>query len=557
MSRRAAQQEARSHKNRWWTLAVLCLSVLLVAIDNTIVNVALPTLVTELDATTSQLQWIVDAYSMVFAGLLLVAGNIGDRAGRRRILQVGLIVFAIASLFAAWSDSADSLIGARAVMGVAAALVYPSTLATLPQVFKDRGERAIAIGVWAGVSGLAIALGPVAGGLLLRHFWWGSIFLVNIPVIIFALVAGVLLVPESRDPRPGRFDVVGAVSSTLTIGVLVWTIIEAPVNGWGSRTSIIGFSVAGLLAVLFVVWESRHENPLLEIRFFANPRFSAGAATTAMAFFGLFGFIFMITLYFQIILGWDALKAGLATLPYALIMGGMSPVAMIFVGRLGAKLLVGGGMAISASGFLLASWAEVDSPYWTFIVPCMALMAAGMGLATGPATDAILAALPAAKSGVGSAVNDTTREIGGALGVAIVGSTMSSWYGERLVTLWSDLQVPPDLIATAKESVGAAMAISTQLPQAVSEQATIGVGDAFIEGLRIGCYVVAAACLLASLAAFAFLPAHDRPVPDEAQSGAVAEGGAPTEDAVRPVDGGRADSPGRVRGDAGPAAHRE
>lgn len=546
MSRRAAQQEARAHKKRWWTLVVLCLSVLLVAIDNTIVNVALPTLVTELDATTSQLQWIVDAYSMVFAGLLLVAGNIGDRAGRRRILQVGLVLFAIASLFATWSDSADSLIGARAVMGIAAALVYPSTLATLPQVFKDRGERAIAIGVWAGVSGLAIALGPVAGGLLLRHFWWGSIFLVNIPIIIIALVAGALLVPESRDPRPGRFDVVGAVSSTLTIGVLVWTIIEAPVNGWGSRTSIIGFSLAGLLAMLFVVWESRHENPLLEIRFFANPRFSAGAATTAMAFFGLFGFIFMITLYFQIILGWDALKAGLATLPYALIMGGMSPVAMIFVGRLGAKLLVGGGMAISASGFLLASWAEVDSPYWTFIVPCMALMAAGMGLATGPATDAILAALPAAKAGVGSAVNDTTREVGGALGVAIVGSTMSSWYGDRLVTLWSNLQVPPDLVATARESVGAAMAISVQLPQAVSEQATAGVGDAFIEGLRIGCYVVAAACLLASLAAFAFLPAHDRPAPVEADMIA--------EDAARSVDGARVESPGRTRGDAGPAA---
>lgn len=500
-----------SHPHRWWTLAVLCLSVLLVAIDNTIVNVALPTMVTELDATTSELQWIVDAYSMVFAGLLLVAGNVGDRVGRKRVLQVGLVLFGAASVFAAWAGTAHTLIAARSVMGVAAALVYPSTLATLPQVFRDRQERAVAIGVWAGVSGLAIALGPVAGGLLLRHVWWGSIFLVNLPVVVIALVVGAFLVPASRDPHPGRFDLGGALLSTLGIGLLVWTIIEAPGHGWASRTSLIGFVGAAALLLLFVLWESRHPTPLLEIRFFHNPRFSAASATTAMAFFGLFGFIFMITLYFQLILGWDALKAGVATLPYALIMGGMSPVAMIFTQRLGTKLLVGGGMAISAVGFLLASWAQVDSPYWSFIVPCMALMAAGMGLATGPATDAILAALPESKSGVGSAVNDTTREVGGALGVAVVGSTMSSWYAERLSELWSALHVPTAALTPAKESVGAAMSIGARLPHEISAQAVDAVGAAFINGLRVGCYVVAAACLLASLAAFLFLPAHDRP----------------------------------------------
>jgi len=508
-----------THPHRWWVLAVLCLSVLLVAIDNTIVNVALPTMSAELNTTTSQLQWIVDAYSMVFAGLLLVAGNIGDRIGRHRVLQAGLVLFAAASLVAAWAGSAHSLIGARGVMGVAAAMVYPSTLATVPQVFRDRQERAIAIGVWAGVSGLAIALGPVAGGALLRHFWWGSIFLVNVPVIVIALIAGALLVPESRDPEPGRFDLVGAVTSTLGIGLLVWTIIEAPGHGWASRTSVLGFVGAALLLTLFVVWEVRSQSPLLEIRFFRNPRFSAASATTAMAFFGLFGFIFMITLYFQIVIGWDALTAGLATLPYALIMGAMSPLAMVLTSRLGTKLLVGGGMAVSAAGFLLASRAQTDSPYWTFIVPCMALMAAGMGLATGPATDAILAALPAAKSGVGSAVNDTTREVGGALGVAVVGSVMSSWYADRLTELWTPLQVPRDVLGAAKDSVGAAMSISKQLPAAVSSPAISAVGDAFMEGLRVGCYVVAAACLLASIAAFLFLPAHDRPDPEGRHTG--------------------------------------
>lgn len=506
---------------RWWTLAVLCLSVLLVAIDNTIVNVALPTLEREIDATTSQLQWVVDAYAMLFAGLLLVAGSLGDRYGRKGILQLGLVLFAGASLYAAWSGSVEQLISGRAAMGVAAALVYPSTLATIPRVFPDRQERAIAIGVWAGVSGLAIALGPVAGGLLLKHYWWGSIFLVNIPVIALALAAGAFLIPGSRDPEPGPFDVPGAVLSALGIGTLVWTIIEAPGHGWSSTTSVIGFVAAAILIVLFVWVELRREHPLLQVGYFRNPRFSAASATTAMAFFGLFGFIFMITLYFQLILGWDALKAGVATLPYALVMGGMSPVAMIFTQKLGAKVLVGGGMMVSAFGFLLASRAQVDSPYWSFIVVCMVLMAAGMGLATGPATDAILSALPESQAGVGSAVNDTTREVGGALGVAVVGSTLSSFYGNVLVERWQSLNVPGGVIEAGKESVGTAMSIAGSLPRSISAQAGAAVGEAFINGLRVGCYVVAAACVLASLAAWWFLPAHDQPDRMAAANGAT------------------------------------
>ncbi|MEZ5180199.1 MAG: MFS transporter, partial [Acidimicrobiales bacterium] len=232
-----------THPRRWLVLPVLCLSVFLVVVDNTIVNVALPTLSAELDATTSQLQWIVDAYSLVFAGLLLAAGSLGDRVGRKGILQAGLALFAATSVVASQAGSAGQLIVARGVMGIGAALVFPATLAILTNVFTDPTERAKAIGVWSGVTGLAVALGPITGGWLLEHFWWGSIFLVNVPIVMVALAAGHVLVPTSRDAHAGRFDPVGVVSSIVGIGVLVWTVIEAPGHGWTSATTIGGFAI--------------------------------------------------------------------------------------------------------------------------------------------------------------------------------------------------------------------------------------------------------------------------------------------------------------------------
>ena len=427
---------ARTHARRWWILAVLSLSVVLVAMDNTIVNVALPTLSRQLDATTSELQWIVDIYTVCFAGLLLVCGNIGDRFGRKRTLQIGLVLFALASLAAARSGSSDQLIASRAAMGVAVAFIYPTTLALLSSVFTSRQERAIAIGVWSGVSGVGIAIGPVVGGLLLERWSWGAIFLINLPIAALALVAGARLIPESRDPSPGRFDAFGAVLSAAFVGLLVWTVIEAPARGWTAGVTLAGFGGSALLLAAFVAWEARREDPLLDVRFFRNPRFSAASAVISIAFFGLFGFIFMITMYFQLIRGYGALQAGCATLPFAAVMAGLSPVAMLLVKKAGTKAVVSTGMLLMACGFVVAATAEADSSYWGVVVPSMCLMAAGMALSTGPATDSILASLPPAKAGVGSAVNDTTREFGGALGVAIVGSILSWYYGSHLADAW-------------------------------------------------------------------------------------------------------------------------
>jgi MFS transporter, DHA2 family, multidrug resistance protein len=409
-------------RRRWWILAVLCLSVLLVVVDNTIVNVALPTISRDLSASTQDLQWVVDAYSLVFAGLLLVGGNLGDRLGRRRVLQAGLALFALTSLGAALARGTGELIGARAAMGVAAALIYPATLALLTSVFTNARERAMAIGIWSGVSGLAVAVGPVCGGLLLRHFAWSSVFYVNIPIVIVAVAAGRVLLPEARDRRAGRFDPLGALLSVSGIGLLTWGIIEAPEHGWASAATI--GSLAGALAILavFTWWQARRPDPMLDMRLFRNPRFTAASGAIALAFFGLFGFIFMITQYFQVVRGYDPLRAGVATLPFAIVTGAVSPAAIILMKRLGTKVIVTAGLALISTGFLVASGTTADSAYWGRLIVSMALMAAGLGLTTSPATEAIMGALPRDKAGAGSAVNDTTREIGGTLGVAVIGS---------------------------------------------------------------------------------------------------------------------------------------
>jgi EmrB/QacA subfamily drug resistance transporter len=502
------QRQPRPDARRWWILAVLCLSVLLVVVDNTIVNVALPTISRKLSASTQDLQWVVDAYSLVFAGLLIVGGNIGDRLGRRRALQAGLVLFAIMSVAAALSRSIGELIAARAAMGLAAALIYPATLALLTNVFTVARERATAIGVWSGVSGLAVAVGPVTGGLLLRHFAWGSVFLINVPIVAVALAAGMWLLPESRDSRPGRFDPVGAAASIAGIGLLTWTVIEAPRHGWGSGPTIAGFAGSVAILALFVYSQLRRRDPLLDVRLFTNMRFTAASGAIALAFFGLFGFIFLITQYFQLVRGYDPLRAGVATLPFAIVTGAVSPLAIAVMKRVGTKVVVTAGLALMSAGFVVAATTAVDSAYWGRIIAAMALMAAGLGLTSSPATEAIMGALPAAKAGVGSAVNDTTREVGGTLGVAVVGSVLSSAYASHVTTALAALGVPAAAASTAGQSVAAGIAVAGHLPAGLAGLAEAAVRNGFMAGLHHGSLVAAGAAAGAALAALIFLPAR-------------------------------------------------
>jgi EmrB/QacA subfamily drug resistance transporter len=494
------------HRRRWAILAVLSVSVFLVVVDNTIVNVALPTLNRELGASVSQLQWIVDAYSLVFAGLLLAAGGLGDRLGRKGALQIGLGIFAVMSAVAAFATSSGQLIAARGAMGIGAALVFPATLAILTNVFTEPTERAKAIGAWAAVSGLAVAFGPVTGGFLLEHFWWGSVFLVNVPIVVVALVAGGVLVPTSRDPEVGRFDVVGTALSITGVGLLVLTVIEGPRWGWGSTATIAGFVGAAVVLAAFVAWELRVEHPLIDVQVFRIPRFSAAAGAISIAFFALFGFIFLATQYFQFVKGYSTLSAGVHTLPFAVFAGVTAPIGARAALRWGPRRVVSGGLLLMAAGLLLASTLDAASAYWGPVIVSMAVLAVGLSLVTAPATEAVMGSLPKEKAGAGAAVNDTTRELGGTLGVAVVGSVFASAYGPRIGDYLSQFPVPADAVAAARESVAAAFQVAAQAPAEVQASFTRAASSAFVDGMSVGCLVAAGVALLGAVAAAVFLP---------------------------------------------------
>jgi EmrB/QacA subfamily drug resistance transporter len=493
---------------RWWTLLAVCLSVLLVLTNNTIVNVALPSLSRSLGASTSDLQWIVDAYALVFSGLLLLGGNLGDRYGRKGALQAGLVLFGLMSVGAAGAQSTAGLIAAQASLGVGAALIYPATLALLTNAFTDAKERALAIGIWAGTAGVAVALGPIVGGLLLEHYSWRAVFLINPPVAVLVLVVNFFAIRDSRGGRRGRFDVFGAVLSVAAMTTLVWTVIEAPRRGWGSTGSLTGFAVAAAAIAAFIRWESRHEDPLLDVRLFTNPRFSAGAAAISVAFFSLFGFIFMITQYFQGVLGYGPLSAGIHTLPAAITIGLVSPIAILAMNRFGTKRVVVLGLLVEGLGFgIAAATTDVTTHYWGPIIISMITLCSGVALVQSPATEAVMGALPASKAGAGSAVNDTTREVGGTIGVAVIGSVMATLYAPHTEHRLADLNLPAEATQAARHSLLSGLQVAAGSGDRAGDVA-LAVRHSFVDGVHAGSWAAAAACVLGAIAAAVFLPAR-------------------------------------------------
>jgi EmrB/QacA subfamily drug resistance transporter len=488
------------HRRRWAILAVLCMSLFLAVVDNTIVNVALPTISTELGASTSALQWIVDSYSLVFAGLLLVGGSLGDRFGRKRALQLGLVLFAAFSVYAGMADGTGELIAGRALMGIGAALIFPATLAILTNVFTDGRERAKAIGIWSGVVGLAVALGPITGGFLLQHFWWGSIFFVNVPVVAVALVLGARMLPDSRDEHSPALDYGGFVLSAAGITAVVFTMIEAPHWGWGNLRTIGGFLLGAALVGAFVQWERRRREPMMDVTVFTNRRFSAASAAVTVAFFSLFGFIFLITQYFQFVKGYSTLSAGVHTLPFAIATGSLAPVSPLIARRIGRRATVALGLLVMAAGFVVASTVAVDSAYFGRIIVSMVMIAGGLALVSAPATDVIVSALPPEKAGVGSAINDVTRELGGVLGVAVVGSVFSSVFGPRLAERFTEAGVPDAAVTIAEESMGASLAVAGQAPVQAQAGLVGAARESFVDALGNGVLVAAAASLFGAAA---------------------------------------------------------
>jgi EmrB/QacA subfamily drug resistance transporter len=490
------------HRRRWATLVVLSLSLVIIGLDNTILNVALPTLVRELGATASQLQWIVDAYVLVFAGLLLTMGALGDRFGRKLALNVGLLIFGAASIAAAYVDTANGLIAARAVMGVGGALIMPSTLSIITNVFEGP-ERGRAIAAWAAVAGLGIVIGPALGGWLLENFWWGSIFLINVFVVVAALVSGWFLVPESKDPEATPLDPLGAVLSIAGLVALVYAIIEAPSKGWTDTTVLIGFGAAAVLLGLFLWWETRTEHPMLQLGFFRNPRFSAAAGAITLVFFAMFGTVFLLTQYLQFVLGYSPLEAGVRVMPVATMVLA-APVSARLTERFGTKRVVASGLVIVSAALAVFATIDITTGYGRVAI-ALSLLGIGMGTAMAPATDSVMGSIPLAKAGVGSAMNDTTRQVGGALGVAILGSILASSYSSSMQPIVA--QLPSEAAEVASDSIGGALAVASQVGDAAA--ALVDAARlAFIDGMGIAIWVAAGVALAGAVLTWLFLPAR-------------------------------------------------
>jgi EmrB/QacA subfamily drug resistance transporter len=497
-------------RNKPLILMSLLLAAFAINVDTTIVNVALPSLVRQLHASDSQLQWVVDAYNLMFAAALLAAGSLSDRFGRKGMLMAGLAVFGLASAAGGLTSNAGQLIAARVVMGLGAAMVFPSTLSLISNVFTDRGERARAIGLWGATTGAAIALGPIVGGWLLQTFDWTSIFFALAPVAAVAIALVARSVPTSRDPKAPRTDRGGFVLSTATMALLIYTIIEAPNQGWSSARTLVGFALTALALGAFVAWERRSEAPMLDLTLFRNPRFTAASGSVTVAFFALSGFIFLVTQYFQFLKTYSPLSTGVRLLPVATLVAISSVLGTKLAVRFGTKLVVALGLLAMAAFFGWVSTSSVGTSYGT-IAAQMVVLGTGMGLTSAPATESIMGVVPKAKAGVGSAVNDATRLLGGTLGVAVIGSVFASLYASRL-TAGLPAGLPAAAVHAAHGSVGGAFAVAGSLLHqghpALAAVVHDAASSAYFHGFAAANLVAAGVAAAGSVIALVLLPAQ-------------------------------------------------
>jgi EmrB/QacA subfamily drug resistance transporter len=501
------QASAKSiHDRRWWTLLVVSVALLVISLDNTILNVALPTIERDLDATSGQLQWIVDSYTLVFAGLLLTMGALGDRFSRRGALAAGLLMFGGASLASAFAESADMLIVTRSLMGIGGALIMPTTLSIITHVFSAE-ERPKAIGIWAAVAGIGVGLGPASGGWLLEQFDWTAVFLVNVPIAAAALLAIPKLVPDSRDPEQARLDPLGALLSTVGLGILTAAIIEAPERGWSDAVILGGFGVSALILAAFVAWELRTASPMLDVRLFRVRRFSGASVSIALVFFALFGAIYFLTQYLQGVLDYTPFEAGVRMLPVAggLILGG--PLSAKLAMRFGTRAVVAVGLGVVAAALYMLSGADAGSGY-SLVAWSLVMLGFGMGATMAPATESIMSSVPLSHAGVGSAMNDTVRMVGGTLGVAILGSLLSSSYGADMEPAVKSL--PEPAAGAASDSLGHAGVVAGQIGGDAGRALSNAAETAFTTAMSSTLTVAAATALAGAVVALVVLPGQRR-----------------------------------------------
>ncbi|ROT33452.1 DHA2 family efflux MFS transporter permease subunit [Micromonospora sp. HM5-17] len=482
---------------RWWALSALVLAALTLGFDITIMNVALPTIAGELSVGTDGLQWMVNAYVLVLAGLMLTCGALGDRYGRKRLLLIGLLLFGVASAAATWADTAGLVIAARAVMGVGGAIIMPVAFAVLPALFPP-AERPKAVAVVVVGTGVGIPLGPLIGGYLLEHFWWGSIFLINVPMVVIALAAIGLLLPESRDPKPPRPDLPGSALSIGGLGMLVYGLIEAPGRGWSDPVVLGVLGGAAVLLAGFVWWELRAAQPMIDLRLFARPQFLWGSVAGVLVTFGLLGMLFVVPQYLQLVVGYDAFGTGLRLLP---LIGGLvvgAPVGERFAARTGYRGPVALGLLILAAGLAAGATTNAGSGYG-FVAGWLAAVGLGIGMALSPAMDAVLGALPPERSGSGTAITMTLRQVGGALGVALLGSLLAQGYTDRLDTTG----LPAPAADTAQDSIAGALAVAGQLANPALADAA---KTAYLHGMTLVLVATAGLALASAVLTALLLP---------------------------------------------------
>lgn len=509
-------KESRIYRLRWWILIVICLSVLVIVLDATVMNVALPTIQRELNATNSELLWMVNAYTMVFGALMLTTGALGDRFGRAKILQAGIAIFGLSSIGAYLSGTATHLIIWRIFMGAGAAMILPATLAIITNVFPEK-ERGRAIGVWAGLNAVGIALGPIIGGALVQNFNWNSIFLINIPVAVIALAAGWFLIPDSRDINPRKLDIIGNILSLAGLSALIYGLINGGSRGWADTQVLATLIGSVVLIALFVLWERRISQPLLEIGLFRNARFSAGIGVLIIMGLGLNGFQYVLTFYMQFVKGYNALGTGLRYLPLAIgiLLGAVT--ADSAVKRLGTKWVMVIGFVGTAILFVFISRFTIVSPFWQLGTELF-FSALFLGYILAPVMDAIMGALPKAKAGTGSAVSTVFRMIAGAIGVAVLGAILTSIYASNFLKSAAAIPGLPEALAKkASDSVGAAVGIagSGQLPPALANALAQTARQSFMDGWQTMGIICCAIFVVGAVVVYRFMPAHREPAPQD------------------------------------------
>ncbi|MEU6149295.1 DHA2 family efflux MFS transporter permease subunit [Actinosynnema sp. NPDC047251] len=490
-----------SETRKWGTLVLGCLAMLLLAVDLTVLHLAVPALVADLGPSATQVLWIADAYGFALAGLLVTMGNLGDRWGRKRLLLVGAAGFGVASVCTAYAPTPELLIVARALLGVAGATIMPSTLSIIRNVFTDARERTTAVGIWSGVGAAGFAVGPIVGGLLLDRFWWGSVFLVNVPVVALIVGLGVVLLPESRNPSPGRLDLLSVVLSVVGVVAVVYAVKEAAHDGFG--VGVVVAAVVGVAAVVvFGRRQTRLEEPLIDVRLFAVRAFSASIGATLVAMFASLSLSLVLAQYLQLVLGWTPLQAGLGGLPGGVCGAVGGGLAGVLVTRWGRAAVVACGLGLTAVGFgLFAAVLSVDATFWAML-PAMVVYGTGVGFAFAVTNDTVLASVPRERAGAAASIAETATEMGGALGIAVLGSVLGAVYR-------GDLVLPAGVPAEAGESLAATLHAAAGLPGEVAGPLAAAARAAFVDGAATSMWVCAGVLVVLAVVAGRVL----RPVP--------------------------------------------